>query len=1454
MRKLFIAVISIFMVLSAADTAVLDNSKITGYKITGETENYLELNFGLKDISYNDVSTEKGNFTRIGIESGTLTKEAGYPAMPAYNRMIAMPFGAEAEIEVVSYETKSYKLSDLGIVNPIMPAQPSYSKSAKPEDIKFIYNESAYVASKYNESPIASVTKSGTMRGIGVGVVSVEPIRYNPSTGEILVYNNIEIRVNFKGADARAAEIAKEEYSPFFESAYSKLVNYKSLDTKADITTYPVTYLILANSGLNGNADLNRLIAWKKEKGFNVIVNYVSASSTITTNDTWIENQYNTLSPKPSFVLVVGDHDGTYGVLSEVNPPLGSTGSVTRSDLLYGVIGATSSTNKIPSMYVGRFSVRALGELTAQVDKTLWYEKEQFLVTTPDLNYLTYTLGVAGVDASYAANFGDPQIYYGWNYYFNAANGMGNSETYFSNESNASTADLEIRNFMSAGAAFYNYTAHGDITMFYDPNFTNTHVDAMTNTNKYPIMVGNCCLTGSFGTTECFGEALLNAPDKGAVGYIGASMSTYWNEDLTMGVGMDVNGQSAPALDQAHPGMYDGVMALGYSSLGAMKHVGLMAVDNNNQTYEDDYWSSYHTFGDPSLMPYLGIPGTMTATHDGVIAPGVTTYTVTTTPYAYVAMGDASGVLHGAARANSSGVASLTISPYTVGDTGKLVITAQFKKPYFEDVLCTGDTGGTFAYTPGSLSYGSVSLGSSLVKTFQISNSHSSEYLLGDITTIVGYTVTLASKDLSEKPIKDAKNTMSYSVAPQSSKTFNLTFEPTGAGTYNGNITITSTDTNHATQYLAVTGTGIVPDINLNPTSLSATAAPGASVNKAFAVENTDLGTLNYSMSINYTGGKEIKGSGGPDTFGYKWTDSDEVGGPVYSWVDITGSGSTVSLGDDAYSAALNLGFTFNFYGVDYTSVKICSNGFLSFTSTVTAYTNGNIPDTATPNDVLALFWDDMNPTAGGSIYYYADSANGRFIVSYIGIPHYSTTSYNTAQVIIYSSGKIVYQYQEVGASTVSTCTVGIENVDGTDGLLVIKDAAYLKANLAIQFQATPEWLSLNSTSGSIVGVGSNNITATCDATDLEAGVYTADIIIGSNDPDEATKILPVTFTVTDAPPAYPDITVSAAQIDAAAEPEGTDTDSFNIGNAGTADLNYTISQEYVVAKADINVHSNDFESGLVYTNSGAVSWAVASGMSVNCATATGNSNGLALAVLTSDIFDGTGCTELTLNFDQIISKNSARAATFVVEYFNGSAWIEIYNETVSTSISQSLPLPVLATNMQIKFTANISNRQGIDTWSIDNVVVYGPESSPGYSWLTINSALSGTVVPAGSNTINLTCDAAGLTANTYNANITVDSDDPDEASVVIPVVFVVSSATPPEAPANTTVVTATASEVNIGWDAVSGATIYHIYRSTEPYSGFTEIGTSGTNGYQDTDVLSGNKYFYYITSDNAKK
>jgi len=157
------------------------------------------------------------------------------------------------------------------------------------------------------------------------------------------------------------------------------------------------------------------------------------------------------------------------------------------------------------------------------------------------------------------------------------------------------------------------------------------------------------------------------------------------------------------------------------------------------------------------------------------------------------------------------------------------------------------NTGGTFALNLSSLSFGNVTLGSTLVKTFTINNSHASETLTGTITTPDGYRVAAASKEL----VKGDRNALNYAVGPNSTKTFNVTFEPLTGQIYSGSIVISSSDTAHVTQNIAVTGTGLAPEIDISVPSISASALPGTSATKNFRITNSGAGELNYSASIN---------------------------------------------------------------------------------------------------------------------------------------------------------------------------------------------------------------------------------------------------------------------------------------------------------------------------------------------------------------------------------------------------------------------------------------------------------------------------------------------------------------------------------------------------------------------------------------------------------------------------
>jgi hypothetical protein len=213
---------------------------------------------------------------------------------------------------------------------------------------------------------------------------------------------------------------------------------------------------------------------------------------------------------------------------------------------------------------------------------------------------------------------------------------------------------------------------------------------------------------------------------------------------------------------------------------------------------------------------------------------------------------------------------------------------------------------------------------------------------------------------------------------------------------------------------------------------------------------------------------------------------------------------------DDDNQGPFNLGFTFNFYGNSYSAIRICSNGFVSFTSTFTTFTNTAIPTVDEPNSAIYGFWDDLNPSVGGTIHYYSDVANGRFVVQYTDVPHYSSGGPYTFQVIVKSNGEILTQYLAINTPD-NSCTIGIENSDGSIALQTVFDATYVHDNLAILFtrDAVP-WMSAEPTMGSVAAGDSTEIEVRVHPEDLADGSYSGAFVISGNTPDVA--VVPVTM------------------------------------------------------------------------------------------------------------------------------------------------------------------------------------------------------------------------------------------------------------------------------------------------------------------------------------------------------
>ena len=646
-------------------------------------EEGLTATFSFSSIEATEVSTERGVFSYIEMDGTYPAGNIGDPTVPAANKLIAVPYGvSNASVEVKSYTTTVYNLADYGIHN-LYPQQTPLLKDQNPEDVPFDYNAKAYTTAGFVERPIAMFNIQGTMRGIQVGALTINPVQYDAVNNLIRVYNDIEVEVSFGQYDKVAAyEEFARTFNPYWAGVYQTMFNERQLrDVYADhpdLWQNPVKMLVITNRAFE--TTIQEWVNWKTEKGFYVDVNYTDEiGTTAAAIRTFIQQKYN--EDAPTFLMIIGDRNMV---------PESGTGSETNcvTDLNYSSVDG----DMFSDMYHSRFPAETTAQLTAMFAKALEYE--QF--TMPDPSYLSKVLLIAGEDTSgWGVQVGRPTIWYATNYYYNEDHGY--TDVYeFSHGTYTN-----CYSYLSTGVGFANYTAHGSQTSWAGPSFTVNDVNNLTNEHKYFLAMGNCCQAADWGySTTCFGEAMVRAENKGAFAYIGSCPSTYWKNDYYFGVGAtnQANGQM-PDISITTMGFYDAMWTDdAYNCVTSMMFIGNLA---SNAAEELGYeihvsnlydWQAYHTLGDGSILPFRIEPTENEVSHMPTLPIGMDFYTVSAAPGSYVGISK-DGVLYGAGMVDETGTTDIAITPITSGGDAKIVVTHPQHIPYIAEVPAAAMTG-----------------------------------------------------------------------------------------------------------------------------------------------------------------------------------------------------------------------------------------------------------------------------------------------------------------------------------------------------------------------------------------------------------------------------------------------------------------------------------------------------------------------------------------------------------------------------------------------------------------------------------------------------------------------------------------------------------------------------------------------------------------------------------------
>ena len=238
------------------------------------------------------------------------------------------------------------------------------------------------------------------------------------------------------------------------------------------------------------------------------------------------------------------------------------------------------------------------------------------------------------------------------------------------------------------------------------------------------------------------------------------------------------------------------------------------------------------------------------------------------------------------------------------------------------------------------------------------------------------------------------------------------------------------------------------------------------------------------------------------DTVAFAW----ETAG-----TDVVWEGVDTSYPTDDDKQLVGIGFSFNFGGVDYTQVRVLSNGALHFGADQgfhKDYTNEALPITSDVNGpgfeepadrVIAPYWADLNPSSGGTVRYstLGSAPDRRFVASWEGVPRYPGTGSYTAQVILYENGDIKFQYGG-GSTSGSNATIGVE-VDDSDYTQYSYNSGTVSSGKAILFTQLRHFAISHDGNGDLCTAENITITRHYGSHVADTGSYTGTISVSTS-------------------------------------------------------------------------------------------------------------------------------------------------------------------------------------------------------------------------------------------------------------------------------------------------------------------------------------------------------------------
>lgn len=195
------------------------------------------------------------------------------------------------------------------------------------------------------------------------------------------------------------------------------------------------------------------------------------------------------------------------------------------------------------------------------------------------------------------------------------------------------------------------------------------------------------------------------------------------------------------------------------------------------------------------------------------------------------------------------------------------------------------------------------------------------------------------------------------------------------------------------------------------------------------------------------------------------------------------GASASLAYGDSFWYGTFANYAPFNFYGIDYVGMEFTGDGFAGFDMASTTFMNQNLPNPTNPNNLMAMFWDDLytqyDLATNKGVTMVGDGASFATI-EYDDVYRYGgdptvTLDFEIGYFLQPSDApgayEIIFAYDNIHPDfDLGSSTIGVENVDGTigttfvyndttltieDGSAICFDYVFVPPTQVITFQVT---------------------------------------------------------------------------------------------------------------------------------------------------------------------------------------------------------------------------------------------------------------------------------------------------------------------------------------------------------------------------------------------------------------